>query len=563
MRRFFLPLLLIITLILGSCQITNPESICSQSFSSFTNEIFRSWVSSDSLTLNCMLKNPSHYKISKLPKGFFPSSSQGTTSPMETENLLQRVNSYKKENLSTQEQILQDTLSDYLEMELKSETYEHFANILDPSSGIQAQLPVLLAEFHWDSEDDVEQYFLLLQSTPAYFTELLEAMNNKKNSSTLPCKSALLAVIQQCDDFVNKQGTSAIQTSFNKKIQKLFPHKASSYIQEHNSSLTRYLIPAYKNLSAGLTALLPDAPEDGALAAYPNGSDYYDFLFRKKSGSSQPVSYWEKQLMLRLKEAETELLSCAATEPSALRTCQDYEKKYSSPGEILQTLQEKMKQDFPDCAATTYQLHTVDDTLEDYLSPAFYLTPPIDDISNNAIYINGSDKYKHSSLFNTLAHEGYPGHLYQNCYLRGKKLPLLRHLLDYPGYTEGYATYAEIYSYRYSGARDMEVKVLQNNAIATHCVYALCDIGIHKKHWSLDALSSFLSQHGYPGKENASRIYQSVIHSPGAYIPYTIGYLQLEQLRKKFSSDKEFHTYVLNMGPSSFDVLEKYFQKQK
>lgn len=349
-----------------------------------------------------------------------------------------------------------------------------------------------------------------------------------------------------------------IQTCFHKKMQGLFPDNATTLARQHDTYLTQYLIPAYQNLSAGLTTLLPDAPQDGALASYADGNDYYDYLFHKKSGSSKPVSQWENKLTSRLKEAETELLACAAKEPSAFRTCEDYAKSFSSPEEILDTLQQKMKKDFPSCPSTTYQLHTVDEALEDYLSPAFYLTPPIDDTSNNAIYINESPKYKHSSLFNTLAHEGYPGHLYQNCYIRGTDLPLLRHLLDYPGYTEGYATYAEIYSYRYTGASDTEVNILQNNAIATHCIYALCDIGIHKNHWDFTTLSTFLSQHGYVGEENTTRIYQSVIDSPGSYIPYAIGYLQLEELRKKFSSDMEFHTYVLNMGPTSFDVLEKY-----
>ena len=62
----------------------------------------------------------------------------------------------------------------------KELSFEEFSNVLDPTSGIQAQLPVLLAEFHWDSKEDVSQYFLLLESIPSYFEELLQIQKNKK-----------------------------------------------------------------------------------------------------------------------------------------------------------------------------------------------------------------------------------------------------------------------------------------------------------------------------------------------------------------------------------------------
>ena len=51
--------------------------------------------------------------------------------------------------------------------------------------------------------------------------------------------------------------------------------------------------------------------------------------------------------------------------------------------------------------------------MEEYLSPAFYMVPAIDSTKNNVIYINQGHMPDDISLFTTLAHEGYPGHLYQ------------------------------------------------------------------------------------------------------------------------------------------------------
>lgn len=557
MRRYLISFFLIISFLLTSCQPSGTLQTTNISFKKFTDSLFREWVSSDSLTLNYTLKEPDKYGITSLPKGFDVSTDDSSTN-CQAENLLDCLHQFKKENLSQQQKILYDTLADFLSQELSGIAYQAYTDVLNPSSGIQAQLPVLLAEFHLQSEQDIEQYFLLLKSLPAYFNKILLIENEKKTSGTLPARTTLQKVICQCESFLQKDGCKMIQSCFTKQVQKQFSQDAAALNRQHNKYLQNYLIPAYQKLITGLTSLLPYAPSDGALAAYANGRQYYTYLFHKKTGSSESVEHWQRKLRKRLNEAEKTLLNCAASEPSAFRTCEDYQRKYASPETILHTLQQKMQKDFPACSSTTYQLHSVDPCLEEYLSPAFYLTPPIDDRKSNAIYINHSPKYSHSSLFNTLAHEAYPGHLYQNCYMREQKMPLLRYLLDYPGYTEGYATYAEIYSYRYTGASKTETCILQNNAIATHCLYALCDIGIHYQHWSKNELSAFLTAHGVQGSQNANRIYESVVDSPGSYLPYTIGYLQIEDLRQNFDSDKEFHTYLLNMGPTSFEILGKY-----
>lgn len=57
--------------------------------------------------------------------------------------------------------------------------------------------------------------------------------------------------------------------------------------------------------------------------------------------------------------------------------------------------------------------------------------------------------------FTTLAHEGFPGHLYQTIMSYQSGLPAIRSILNYPGYVEGWATYVEMMSYHYAGLRRM------------------------------------------------------------------------------------------------------------
>ena len=59
---------------------------------------------------------------------------------------------------------------------------------------------------------------------------------------------------------------------------------------------------------------------------------------------------------------------------------------------------------------------------KDFLSPAFYLTPPLDTGSPNVIYINRATSHSNLELFTTLSHEGFPGHLYQTVFSEGHSL---------------------------------------------------------------------------------------------------------------------------------------------
>ena len=54
------------------------------------------------------------------------------------------------------------------------------------------------------------------------------------------------------------------------------------------------------------------------------------------------------------------------------------------------------------------------------------------------------------TLDDIIAHEGYPGHIYQDTHIRALELPAIRYITTYHGYSEGRATYAKNFSARYA-----------------------------------------------------------------------------------------------------------------
>jgi uncharacterized protein (DUF885 family) len=234
-----------------------------------------------------------------------------------------------------------------------------------------------------------------------------------------------------------------------------------------------------------------------------------------------------------------------------------------SPAALLAELRQKITTDFPVLPSVSCEVKYVHPSLQEYLSPAFYLTPAIDDYENNVIYINPSSDYDGLELFTTLAHEGYPGHLYQSVYFSSQEPDLLRNLLDVGGYTEGWATYVEMYAYDLWEEDPTYAAICQKNRSFTLGLASLLDIGIHLHGYTPEQVSAFLEKLGF-SSDTAQSLYNNILQSPANYLQYYVGYLDFCELRDTAKAQqenfslREFHRFVLETGPAPFDILNKY-----
>lgn len=174
------------------------------------------------------------------------------------------------------------------------------------------------------------------------------------------------------------------------------------------------------------------------------------------------------------------------------------------------------------------------------------------------------------TLFTTLAHEGYPGHLYQTVYYSATNPDSIRSLLSFGGYTEGWATYSEMLSYYFAPLSDEQATLMQRNSSVILGLYALADMGIHYDGWTLLDTVSFFRDYGIQDTKTIEEIYNLIIADPGNYLKYYIGYVEFLELKKKaiekwgddFSQER-FHKAILETGPAPFDILEEYVLNSK
>lgn len=540
-------------------------------FLAYTNQLFMKEVTSDSITLHYTVASPEALSIpEQTPTLGHISEQSRLDSIAQVSDYLKELKNISYDALPKEDQITYDIIKWQFETIESSKDFSYFQESISPVIGIQAQLPILLAEYEFRCSKDIEDYLLLLRELPQYYEEQLAYEKEKAAAGLFMADFTVDTIEQQCNDFLCDVESHYLTTTFNQKIDSLSwlsDEQKEQFRQISLNTLTEYVYPAYKKLSEGLTALKDTNTNKEGLCHFPNGKEYYAFLVKRSTGSESTPEELIKRTQKQIQKDLQAMSVVIDQKPEVLENLQDLSVSFSKPEEILTHLQERMKEDFPTPPAVNYTVKYVDPSLEEHLSPAFYLTPPIDRISQNVIYINSPSFRDNIQLFTTLAHEGYPGHLYQNVFSQSTNPDKIRSLFSFPGYAEGYATYAEMYSYNYLGLGQEVSSLLQLSSSVTLGLYASLDLGIHNQGWSIEDARNFLHKYGIQDETAITQMYQAIVAEPGNYLKYYVGYLEFLTLREKAEklwgndySDKKFHQYILQMGDAPFTVLEKYLK---
>lgn len=540
-------------------------------FDSFTDELFVKKVQEDGITLNYTLSKPEDYGITDVEPtlGEFgvDASKQAIA---EAENINQRLDKFDYSALTKEQQLTYDILEDYYHISDNEEDFLLYSEALGNTTGIQAQLPILLSEYNMDDKEDVETYLSLLLTVDDYFEQIEDYEQEKSDAGLFMTDHNADNIISQCEDFIKNPDNNLLITIFEDRIDKfdwLTKKEKASFKKQNEKAVKKAVIPAYEGLIDTLKDLKGTGKYEGGIGNLPKGKAYYEELAQSSTGSEKSVSDMKNALTKTMQQAVTQLSIMASTDESLEKDYMSMEFPMTDPDEIMEYLIKAVKKDFPDLGDVNYTVKYVDKSLEDHVSPAFYLTPQLDNYKENSIYINGASDNDLSQIFTTLAHEGYPGHLLQSVYFNQHNKTPLRSLLNYGGYSEGWATYCELYSYEIAGLKGNLGKFAQQYMIFNLCLYAQIDIGVNYDCWSEDDLAKYLGNYGITDKKVASQIYDIVVDDPANYLQYVIGYIEFTELQKEAKDSlgdafnaKEFHTFLLDTGDAPFSVIDKYMQ---
>ncbi|MCC8102878.1 MAG: DUF885 domain-containing protein [Clostridiales bacterium] len=554
--------------------VTHPPSFLlteEQRFVAFTEEVFREELSRSTLNLHYLVTDPSAYGLNDVDVSLGSASTEACEASYAVlENYRSSLLEFDYDKLSGERQLTYDAFLIYLETELEAADLLLYDEPLGPTLGVQAQLPILLAEYAFRTKGDIEDYLALLSQIPDYFDSLLSFEQDKSEAGLFMGNECALEVIEQCLDFAAEREEHYLIDIFDEKIDaisNLTADEKISYKARNETILTGYVLPAYQTLAEGLAALEDTGSNEMGLYYYPDGQEYYKYLVKSTVGDSREIEEIEEAIKTRM-VADYAAMQALLTESGDSDSASDDEENTTNdPASMLEDLRAKITDDFPLLTAVSCEIKYVHESLQDYLSPAFYLSPTIDDFTSNVIYINPASGYSGIELYTTLAHEGYPGHLYQTVYFLSQSPDLLRTLLDIGGYTEGWATYVEMYAYTLYEEANTSVSISQLNRSFTLGLASLLDIGIHYRGYTREEVTAFLTALGF-SESTADSLYTTILEAPANYLQYYVGYLNFCSLRDTLEDAvndftiRNFHQAILETGPVSFDLLKEQCLKR-
>lgn len=538
-------------------------------FRTFTRSLFQTEVSANTISLHYTLRSPSDYGIADIPATYGSLSSDPVAAKASVRNVLSSLQEFDPDTLSSENALTFKILDTYLKNASTGTNYLLYQEPLGPVSGIHTQLPVLLSEYSFYDTQDVETYLALLKETPSYFDSVIRFEQKKAASGLFMPDYQADSVLDTCQSFIDMGKENYLVSTFNERIASLdlLPeNKKDSFQKENMKLVTEEIYPAYQNLITAIKSLKGKGMNEQGLSHFPYGKKYYEYLVRQTTGCNESIS--RLRLMTRAQILEDLSAMQKILFPADAALTQASVLEQTSPDSMLDDLRSKITDTFPKIPDVDFQVKYVPESMQDYLSPAFYMIPAIDNLTENVIYINNGQTASGLNLYTTLAHEGYPGHLYQTVYFSASEPDPIRSILDFGGYVEGWATYAEMMSYYLAPLPKTEASLLQKNNSVILGLYALADMGIHYDGWSVTDTVRFFSDYGINDPNAVQSVYKLIIGSPANYLKYYIGYLKFYELKKEMAdalgnqfSQKEFHRAVLDVGPAPFEIVYDEVEK--
>lgn len=552
--------------------ILSPAGKSTGSFSEFCTTLFREEMKSNTMNLHFTLKDPKAAGIDsyEITLGSLSGDSPHNQA-RQLKKLSEELKKYSHRSLKGKDRLTCRLLSDYISRQQNLAAYPYYDEPLTPSGGVTSQLPVLLAEYTFHNTRDIKDYLGLLSQMDTYFLGILDYEQKKADAGLFMSDEACLKVIEGCEVFTEHPDDNFLIDTFSNRLNAmdgLTDTQKNAYLKQHSKVLSDHVIPAYSQMIKGLTMLLGRGHNNWGLCNFPEGKAYYEAVVSADTGCDDSVEDLFSQITKARREDLTFCQNLLEKNPKLASQSPKPDAALKEENAMLSRLQKEILTDFPAPPQTEVEICHVDPALSEYLAPAFYITAPIDDISHNRIYINDAKNDTDIYYFTTLAHEGYPGHLYQTICTSSYGAPEVLSLLNYPGYTEGWATYTEMQAFYYAGLDPDLASLLQHNQAATLSLYATADIGIHYFGWEKEKIAAFWSEYGVDDTATVKRITDLILEEPGNYLKYYVGYLKFRQMREQFALENKsfsvsaFHEAILRTGPSPFSVLEETVRDQ-
>ncbi len=558
--------LLALLVFLGGFQPVRAEA----DFDAFLEEKFREAMESDYTGLHFGFVDYKGYGLKK-PEVKWPDISYASIAEEQAaaQKTLDELHQFSYDSLNDRQQ------HDYLAYEhdlmdtIALDAYPDYEEVYNPYGGYFSDVQTLLTEFVLYDKESAEDYLTLTED----YVRLMDVMNEFTKQQAAKGyfmrDAALDEALKQMREFVDKGEENPLIVIYSNSIDQLeglTDEERTSFRDRNRDLVLNKVFPAVENAMKVLESLRGSRSVDGSLYYYPEGKEYYKALVARKTSSSDSVEEVKEYLGKALKDIYAFAVGTGLTASEGA----DVTTGLETPEEVLEYLRSHMK-DFPPGPAVTYTPSYLDQSVANPAVMAYYMDAPFDDVTRNVIRINGNAVAGDPvTLYYTLAHEGFPGHLYQMTWYHSQDINPMRYNISAIGYTEGWAQYVEKIMLDRSPLTENSADSAFANTFLGYVMQAYADLCVNGLGYDAQQLADDMASLGLFGMdaENLKPVYEAVVDQAGTIIPYGYGmcrFWEFNERTKQALGDKfnleEFHLTVLTNGPRPFESVESDLAK--
>lgn len=532
-----------------------------ESFSDFEDELFQEMMSEDYTTLHFSLRDYQKYGIEKPDVNIGDASWDDYEDNVEDcDEYLKKLQSFDYDSLSETEQKDYRTISFYLERNKELNSYPYFDWAFNSAEGVIDNLLTTFTEFVFYEKEDIDDYLATLASVPAYLDQCLENTKKQAAKGYFLTDAMLKATEDAIEKFVDKKDDNELIKIFDENIDAfdgLSAEEKEAYKKKNREIVLNAYIPSYEKVAEELQKLKGSRKADYNVSSLDGGSEYYAALARYKTSIDADVETILDICTQYIEKSVDELYDIMQNHSEVTEETLDFD----SAEDVLSYLEGHLDA-FPVLDKVYYDVQYLDPSVANDSIVAYYLSPPVDDMRDNVIKINGDNVSDVLDLYTTLAHEGFPGHLYQTNYYIQQQPSLLRTQLTMMGYQEGWGMFAEGQALHVSGLSEYASEYQKINIELNYVLSAAVDLGVNGLGWSTKDVSKYLDRLDL-NSSIAKDLYDFPTLQPGTILPYGVGVAMFELLENKAKNalgndfdQKAFNEVLLNDGNRPFEVVE-------
>ena len=434
-----------------------------------------------------------------------------------------------------------------------------------------------------ETKEDAEAYLSRLAEFPKVLDGEVERLQAARGHGLVPPSFLIDKTLPPLTMAANsaRSGGAMVDTIARKTKAKGI---AGDWEARAHDIVEKQVAPALRRQIEELQAQRSKATDDAGMWARPGGEAYYRWALKAGTTTTRSPDDIHQMGVTQLKQLQAQMdsilkqigYSQGSVGQRMKALAEDPKYKFSDGdagrAEIMAFIQDRLKwinaqlpRAFNTLVHPNMEVKRMAPEAEPGAPTAYGGAGSIDGKIPGRFWINlrSTDLHRKYALADLTFHESIPGHIWQGEYTH--KEPLIRQLLAFNAYSEGWALYAEQLGDElgaYDGNPAGKLGYLQS--ISFRAVRLIVDTGLHAMKWTRQqAVDYFVNVNGSNPLEVANEV-DRYCAWPGQACGYKIGHTTINQLREKAKAAlgpkydlRAFDDAVVLGGNVPMDVLTK------